>query len=209
MSFFGAVCLWLTVSPLRRWSERQGTSAFWWTMPELWQGRNSWTRQIRWSKRRSRSTRWRISGSVTAEPTAFCLDGVLTSALKFIIFFWFCWNCVQFFSSVLLFHISHFLFQKLCFLLCLIQTYKAFLPAMIANNHGHLVSIASTAGLIGVNGLAGVVTCYRYPPEKISLLTLSRPSSEQGPLFQLVLCFFWFNKSLVLRHVGQKSSQWV
>ncbi|KAM7401423.1 hypothetical protein PAMA_005563 [Pampus argenteus] len=33
-------------------------------------------------------------------------------------------------------------------------TYKAFLPAMIANNHGHLVSIASTAGLIGVNGLA-------------------------------------------------------
>ncbi|XP_035993713.1 epidermal retinol dehydrogenase 2 isoform X2 [Fundulus heteroclitus] len=34
------------------------------------------------------------------------------------------------------------------------QTYKAFLPAMIANNHGHLVSIASSAGLIGVNGLA-------------------------------------------------------
>ncbi|XP_065117851.1 epidermal retinol dehydrogenase 2 [Paramisgurnus dabryanus] len=33
-------------------------------------------------------------------------------------------------------------------------TYKAFLPAMIAANHGHLVSIASSAGLIGVNGLA-------------------------------------------------------
>uniref|UniRef100_A0AAV2JZ83 Uncharacterized protein n=1 Tax=Knipowitschia caucasica TaxID=637954 RepID=A0AAV2JZ83_KNICA len=33
-------------------------------------------------------------------------------------------------------------------------TYKAFLPAMIANNHGHLVSIASSAGLLGVNGLA-------------------------------------------------------
>ncbi|XP_029971783.1 epidermal retinol dehydrogenase 2 [Salarias fasciatus] len=33
-------------------------------------------------------------------------------------------------------------------------TYKAFLPAMIAKNHGHLVSIASSAGLIGVNGLA-------------------------------------------------------
>ncbi|XP_060899940.1 epidermal retinol dehydrogenase 2-like isoform X1 [Labrus mixtus] len=32
--------------------------------------------------------------------------------------------------------------------------FKAFLPAMIANNHGHLVSIASSAGLIGVNGLA-------------------------------------------------------
>ncbi|KAG8442034.1 hypothetical protein GDO86_010996 [Hymenochirus boettgeri] len=33
-------------------------------------------------------------------------------------------------------------------------TYKAFLPAMLASNHGHLVSIASSAGLVGVNGLA-------------------------------------------------------
>lgn len=33
-------------------------------------------------------------------------------------------------------------------------TYKAFLPTMIAKNHGHLVSVASSAGLIGVNGLA-------------------------------------------------------
>ncbi|ELW71965.1 Epidermal retinol dehydrogenase 2 [Tupaia chinensis] len=34
------------------------------------------------------------------------------------------------------------------------QTYKAFLPAMVANDHGHLVCISSSAGLIGVNGLA-------------------------------------------------------
>ncbi|XP_066508609.1 epidermal retinol dehydrogenase 2-like [Hoplias malabaricus] len=33
-------------------------------------------------------------------------------------------------------------------------TYKAFLPAMTAKNHGHLVCVASTAGLLGVNGLA-------------------------------------------------------
>ncbi|XP_077022918.1 epidermal retinol dehydrogenase 2 isoform X2 [Tamandua tetradactyla] len=33
-------------------------------------------------------------------------------------------------------------------------TYKAFLPAMIANDHGHLVCIASSAGFLGVNGLA-------------------------------------------------------
>ncbi|RXN17488.1 epidermal retinol dehydrogenase 2-like protein [Labeo rohita] len=33
-------------------------------------------------------------------------------------------------------------------------TYKAFLPAMTNKNHGHLVSVASSAGLIGVNGLA-------------------------------------------------------
>ncbi|KAJ7398356.1 hypothetical protein BTVI_126047 [Pitangus sulphuratus] len=34
------------------------------------------------------------------------------------------------------------------------QTYKAFLPAMIATNHGHLVSIASSAGLCGVTRLS-------------------------------------------------------
>ncbi|XP_074058441.1 short-chain dehydrogenase/reductase family 16C member 6-like [Macrotis lagotis] len=34
-----------------------------------------------------------------------------------------------------------------------IWTYKAFLPAMMANNHGHLVCISSAAGLIGMNGL--------------------------------------------------------
>ncbi|NWR41596.1 RDHE2 dehydrogenase, partial [Regulus satrapa] len=32
-------------------------------------------------------------------------------------------------------------------------TYKAFLPAMIAAGHGHLVSIASAAGLCGINQL--------------------------------------------------------
>lgn len=31
---------------------------------------------------------------------------------------------------------------------------KAFLPEMIARNHGHVVSIASSAGLVGVSGLA-------------------------------------------------------
>ncbi|NXB14452.1 RDHE2 dehydrogenase, partial [Rhagologus leucostigma] len=33
-------------------------------------------------------------------------------------------------------------------------TYKAFLPAMIAANHGHLVSIASSAGLCGASQLS-------------------------------------------------------
>ncbi|NWI37881.1 RDHE2 dehydrogenase, partial [Picathartes gymnocephalus] len=33
-------------------------------------------------------------------------------------------------------------------------TYKAFLPAMIAANHGHLVSIASCAGLCGISQLS-------------------------------------------------------
>ncbi|XP_010003748.1 PREDICTED: epidermal retinol dehydrogenase 2-like [Chaetura pelagica] len=41
-------------------------------------------------------------------------------------------------------------------------TYKAFLPAMIASNHGHLVSIASSAGLVGVNRLSDVFSS-RWP----------------------------------------------
>ncbi|XP_036120318.1 epidermal retinol dehydrogenase 2 [Molossus molossus] len=35
-----------------------------------------------------------------------------------------------------------------------IWTYKAFLPAMLKANHGHLVCIASIAGLLGVSGLS-------------------------------------------------------
>lgn len=33
-------------------------------------------------------------------------------------------------------------------------TIKAFIPEMAANNHGHLVTIASSAGLVAVDGLA-------------------------------------------------------
>ncbi|XP_005396144.1 PREDICTED: short-chain dehydrogenase/reductase family 16C member 6-like isoform X2 [Chinchilla lanigera] len=33
-------------------------------------------------------------------------------------------------------------------------TYKAFLPAMIKANHGHLVCVSSVAGMVGINGLS-------------------------------------------------------
>ena len=33
------------------------------------------------------------------------------------------------------------------------QTTKAFLPSMIEKNHGHVVTIASSAGFFGVSGL--------------------------------------------------------
>lgn len=42
----------------------------------------------------------------------------------------------------------------MCFLVfCAAQTCKAFLPAMLKNNKGHIVSIASVAGLYGAGGL--------------------------------------------------------
>ena len=34
-----------------------------------------------------------------------------------------------------------------------LQTVKSFLPAMISRNRGHIVTIASAAGLTGVNGM--------------------------------------------------------
>jgi|EP00624_Nannochloropsis_granulata_P004353 all-trans-retinol dehydrogenase (NAD+) len=37
-------------------------------------------------------------------------------------------------------------------------TVKAFLPAMVQMNHGHIITIASTAGLVGVDGLADYCT---------------------------------------------------
>ena len=38
------------------------------------------------------------------------------------------------------------------------QTTKAFLPAMIEKDHGHIVSMASITGLAGVNGVADYCT---------------------------------------------------
>ena len=37
-------------------------------------------------------------------------------------------------------------------------TVKAFLPSMVQHNHGHIITIASTAGLVGVDGLADYCT---------------------------------------------------
>lgn len=64
----------------------------------------------------------------------------------------------------------------------LFQTYKAFLPAMTDKNHGHLVCVASSAGLIGVNGLAGKAFTH-------VLLSLTQLLSHQW-------CFWNTNKVL-------------
>jgi len=40
----------------------------------------------------------------------------------------------------------------MCFPFFAFQTVKAFLPSMLAKNHGHIVSINSMLGLMGVGG---------------------------------------------------------
>jgi hypothetical protein len=79
--------------------------------------------------------------------------------------------------------------------------YKAFLPAMIANNHGHLVCISSSAGLIGVNGLSGkqiltTLTCIimALPGSASHSVCRSRhsPNKWTGKSNLQFLVFWWF-----------------
>lgn len=67
---------------------------------------------------------------------------------------------------------------------------------MIANNHGHLVSIASSAGLIGVNGLAGV--CSFIMIEGMHAINVCTNS-------ECIYVFYLFNEKRTngLRETGQ------
>uniref|UniRef100_A0A8C3WIJ8 Short chain dehydrogenase/reductase family 16C member 5 n=1 Tax=Catagonus wagneri TaxID=51154 RepID=A0A8C3WIJ8_9CETA len=71
------------------------------------------------------------------------------------------------------------------------QTYKAFLPAMIANDHGHLVCISSAAGLTGISGLAdycaGKFAAYGFA-EAVLLETIA--NKQKGIKTTIVCPFF-------------------
>jgi len=60
-----------------------------------------------------------------------------------------------------------------CVLLFHFQTIKAFLPSMLANNHGHIVSINS---LLGLMGLAGAT---EYCASKFGALGLHEALSQE------------------------------
>uniref|UniRef100_A0A8C3WC02 Short chain dehydrogenase/reductase family 16C member 5 n=1 Tax=Catagonus wagneri TaxID=51154 RepID=A0A8C3WC02_9CETA len=70
-------------------------------------------------------------------------------------------------------------------------TYKAFLPAMIANDHGHLVCISSAAGLTGISGLAdycaGKFAAYGFA-EAVLLETIA--NKQKGIKTTIVCPFF-------------------
>ena len=57
-----------------------------------------------------------------------------------------CWTC-----SI------YFVLWDIIDIILLFEVLKAFLPSMITKNHGHIITIASSAGLFGV---AGLVDCY-------------------------------------------------
>ncbi len=58
------------------------------------------------------------------------------------------------------------------------QTLKAFLPSMIENNKGHIVSISSVLGLMGVSGAADYVSS-KYSSTGLSEALLDELKSQR------------------------------
>ncbi|KAM9417487.1 epidermal retinol dehydrogenase 2 isoform 1-T2 [Salvelinus alpinus] len=75
-------------------------------------------------------------------------------------------------------------------------TYKAFLPAMIASNHGHLVSIASSAGLIGVNGLADYCASKFAAVGFAESVALELLATKKNGVKTTIVCPFFINTGM-------------
>ncbi|XP_048385465.1 epidermal retinol dehydrogenase 2 isoform X2 [Stegostoma tigrinum] len=75
-------------------------------------------------------------------------------------------------------------------------TYKAFLPAMIASNHGHLVSIASTAGLFPVNGLADYCSSKSAAIGFAESVALELLASGKNGIKTTIVCPYFINTGM-------------
>lgn len=75
-------------------------------------------------------------------------------------------------------------------------TYKAFLPAMMDKNHGHLVSVASSAGLIGVNGLADYCASKFAAVGFAESVALELLSAGKDGIKTTIVCPFLINTGL-------------
>ncbi|XP_015209198.1 epidermal retinol dehydrogenase 2 isoform X2 [Lepisosteus oculatus] len=75
-------------------------------------------------------------------------------------------------------------------------TYKAFLPAMIASNHGHLVSIASSAGMIGVNGLADYCASKFAAVGFAESVALELEAKKKNGIKTTIVCPYFINTGM-------------
>ncbi|KFV70103.1 Epidermal retinol dehydrogenase 2, partial [Dryobates pubescens] len=75
-------------------------------------------------------------------------------------------------------------------------TYKAFLPAMIASNHGHLVSIASAAGLVGTNRLADYCASKFAAVGFAESIALEMKDMEKSGVKTTIVCPFYINTGM-------------
>lgn len=76
-------------------------------------------------------------------------------------------------------------------------TIKAFLPAMMKDGHGHIVTIASTAGLIGVNRLVDYCTS-KYAQIGLTEAIQNELRSEKGyeKIYTTVVCPYFINTGM-------------
>ncbi|XP_062844036.1 short chain dehydrogenase/reductase family 16C, member 5a [Trichomycterus rosablanca] len=74
--------------------------------------------------------------------------------------------------------------------------YKAFLPAMTEKNHGHLVCIASSAGLIGVNGLADYCSSKFAAVGFAESMALELMASGKDGIRTTIVCPYFINTGM-------------
>ncbi|NXT85912.1 RDHE2 dehydrogenase, partial [Zapornia atra] len=75
-------------------------------------------------------------------------------------------------------------------------TYKAFLPAMMASNHGHLVSIASSAGLTGVSSLSDYCSSKFAAIGFAESVNLEMRALRRSGIKTTIVCPFFINTGM-------------
>jgi all-trans-retinol dehydrogenase (NAD+) len=77
-----------------------------------------------------------------------------------------------------------------------IQTVKSFLPDMMSRNHGHIVNIASSAGLVGVTGLADYCASKFAAVGFDESLRFELEAQGKDGIYTTVVCPFFINTGM-------------
>ncbi|XP_004871586.1 short-chain dehydrogenase/reductase family 16C member 6-like [Heterocephalus glaber] len=75
-------------------------------------------------------------------------------------------------------------------------TYKAFLPAMIKANHGHLVCMSSIAGMVGINGLSDYCASKFAAFGFAESLFFELSHIKENKIKTTIICPFFFNTGM-------------
>ena len=77
-----------------------------------------------------------------------------------------------------------------------LQTIKSFLPDMISKNHGHIITIASGAGLFGVPGLVDYCSSKFAAVGTHSSLTLELEANNNAGVHATVVCPYFIDTGM-------------
>ncbi|XP_004633460.1 short-chain dehydrogenase/reductase family 16C member 6 [Octodon degus] len=75
-------------------------------------------------------------------------------------------------------------------------TYKAFLPAMVKANHGHLVCICSLAGMVGISGLSDYCASKFAAFGFAESLFFELSHIKENQIRTTIICPFFFNTGM-------------